>query len=131
MNVNDQTSPALIYDGDCPFCSSYVQLVRLRETLGTIELVNARGNDKIIKDLADRNMHLDDGMVLVMNGEYFHGAECVHRLALLGTGSNAFNRINKLMFERKWLAAILYPILRTCRNLSLKVLGIGKIDSAR
>ncbi|MGI9465251.1 MAG: thiol-disulfide oxidoreductase DCC family protein [Aestuariivirgaceae bacterium] len=131
MYDNDQTGPVLIYDGDCPFCSSYVQLVRLRETLGTIELVNARGSPEIVKDLADRNMHLDDGMVLVMNGEFYHGSDCVHHLALLGTSSNLFNRINKLIFERKWLAAILYPVLRACRNLSLKGLGIGKIDSAR
>ena len=33
---------SIVYDGDCPFCSRYVKLVRLREALGSVDLVNAR-----------------------------------------------------------------------------------------
>ncbi len=120
--------PRIIYDGDCPFCSSYVGLLRLRETFGEVELINARECQELVEELASRNMNLDDGMVLVLNGEYFHGSECIHRLALLATASNTFNRINKLIFERKRLAAVLYPILRAGRNLSLKILGIKKFQ---
>lgn len=119
--------PRIIYDGDCPFCSSYVGLLRLRETFGEVELINARESQELVEELAAQNMNLDDGMVLVLNGEYFHGSECIHRLALLATASNTFNRINRLIFERKGLAAILYPILRAGRNLSLKILGVKKI----
>ena len=32
----------LVYDGDCPFCSRYVQLLRIREAVGPLRLVNAR-----------------------------------------------------------------------------------------
>ncbi len=119
--------PRIIYDGDCPFCSSYVELLRLRETFGKVELINARECRELVEELAGQNMNLDDGMVLVLNGEYYHGSECIHRLALLATASNTFNRINRLIFERKGLAAVLYPILRAGRNLSLKILGVKKI----
>ena len=121
------TGPKIIYDGECPFCSSYVRLLRLRETFGNVELVNARENRELIAELACHNMDLDEGMVLVLNGEYFHGSECIHRLALLGTTSNIFNKINKAIFQRKMLAAALYPILRAGRNMTLKILGVKKI----
>lgn len=117
----------IIYDGDCPFCSSYVGLLRLRETFGEVELINARECQELVEELARHNMNLDEGMILVLNGEYFHGSECIHRLALMATASNTFNKINKLIFERKRLTAVLYPILRAGRNLSLKILGVKKI----
>jgi predicted DCC family thiol-disulfide oxidoreductase YuxK len=116
-----ESGPKLIYDGDCPFCASYVGLLRLRETFGVVAL-------ELVVELASRNMDLDEGMVLVLNGEYFHGSECVHRLALLASGSNTFNTINKWIFERKRVAAVLYPILRAGRNLSLRILGIRKMQ---
>ncbi len=122
-----ESGPRIIYDGDCPFCSSYVGLLRLRETFGEVELMNARECPELVVELARQKMDLDEGMVLVLNGEYFHGSECIHRLALLATASNTFNLVNKFIFERKRLAAILYPILRFGRNLSLKILGINKI----
>ncbi len=122
-----ETGPKIIYDGDCPFCSSYVGLLRLREVFGEVKLLNAREDPELVVELAHHNMNLDEGMVLVLNGEYFHGSECIHRLALLATASNSFNKMNKLIFERRRLAAVLYPILRAGRNLSLKILGIKKI----
>ena len=124
-----EIGPKIIYDGDCPFCSSYVRLLRLRETFGEVELINARECQEPVEELARQGMDLDEGMILVLNGEYYHGSECIHRLALLATVSNTFNRMNKLIFEREKLAAVLYPILRAGRNLSLKILGVKKIHA--
>jgi predicted DCC family thiol-disulfide oxidoreductase YuxK len=123
-----EIGPKIIYDGDCPFCASYVGLLRLRETFGEVALMNARERPELVVELASHNMDLDEGMVLVLNGEYFHGSECVHRLALLASGSNIFNTINKWIFERKRVASVLYPVLRAGRNLSLRILGIRKIQ---
>ena len=38
----DQTDNWLLYDGECPFCSACVKLVRIRENVGKLRLVNAR-----------------------------------------------------------------------------------------
>ncbi len=32
----------IVYDGECPFCSRYVALQRLRESIGKVSMVNAR-----------------------------------------------------------------------------------------
>ena len=40
----------IIYDGQCPFCSRYVRLVRLRDSLGQVELVDARNGGPIVDE---------------------------------------------------------------------------------
>ena len=40
-----------IYDGDCPFCSKYVRLIQLKNTVGDVELINARSNTSLTEKL--------------------------------------------------------------------------------
>jgi predicted DCC family thiol-disulfide oxidoreductase YuxK len=119
--------PTIIYDGDCPFCSRYVALLRLRKSLGSVKLVNARDGGTLVDAVRGLDIDLDQGMVLVMNGEVFHGAECLHRLALLTTSSGAFNRLNAWMFRSRAASQLLYPALRAGRNAALALLGRQKI----
>ena len=39
----------VVYDGECPFCSSYVKLLRLREAAGSIVLLNAREDHPVVR----------------------------------------------------------------------------------
>jgi predicted DCC family thiol-disulfide oxidoreductase YuxK len=119
--------PTIIYDGDCPFCSRYVSLLRLRKSLGSVTLLNARDGGALVDAVRGLGLDLDEGMVLVMNGEIFHGAECLHRLALLTTSSGAFNRLNAWMFRSRAASQLLYPALRAGRNAALSLLGRQKI----
>ena len=54
----------IVYDGQCPFCSRYVQLLRLRESLGRVELVNARHRGPIVDEVVRAGLDLDEGMIL-------------------------------------------------------------------
>jgi predicted DCC family thiol-disulfide oxidoreductase YuxK len=126
--MNADTLPTtIVYDGDCPFCSRYVALVRLREAAGPVTLANARDGGPLVDDLRRRGYDLDQGMVLIYAGEIFYGAECMNRLALMSTRSTAFNRLHAAIFRRPALAAALYPALRAGRNLVLRLLGRRKI----
>lgn len=120
-------SATIIYDGDCPFCRNYVRLVRLRDSIGDVDLVNARDNLVLASELAAKGMDLDEGMVLILDGRAYHGAECVQRMALLSTPSGIFNRVNRFIFRRPRLARVLYPVLRAGRNATLAMLGVSKI----
>jgi predicted DCC family thiol-disulfide oxidoreductase YuxK len=113
----------LLYDGDCPFCSAYVSYVRLREAAGPVPLLNARSYPERVEEAKKQGLDLDAGMVLKLDGRYYHGADCVHALALLTTPSGFFNRINRVIFRSRTLSRVLYPIMRSGRNLTLKVLG--------
>ncbi|WP_299706077.1 DCC1-like thiol-disulfide oxidoreductase family protein [uncultured Tateyamaria sp.] len=118
----------IIYDGDCPFCSAYVKLVRLRETVGTIELINARSDDEVIDRINAAGLDLDRGMVVEMGGQLQHGDAAMTTLAMMTTQSGVFNRIMRLMFSRPAIACILYPPLVAGRALTLRLLGRRKIN---
>jgi predicted DCC family thiol-disulfide oxidoreductase YuxK len=117
----------LVYDGECPFCSRYVALVRLREALGPVRLVNAREGGSEVQGLVDAGYDLDEGMVLIWQDRVYHGNACIHMLALLSTPSGAFNRLNAALFRSERASRLLYPVLRTGRNATLRLLGRRKM----
>ena len=113
---------AVVYDGQCPACSAYVRLLRLREAAGPVQMVDARAGGAWVERARAAGLSLDDGMAMHYGGRWYHGADCVHMLALLGSASGAFNRANAAIFRRPRLARALYPVLRAGRNLLLKLL---------
>ena len=118
----------LLYDGECPFCSRYVRHVRLREAIGPIMLANAREHAALLEEVRRLGFDVDTGMVLKLDGNYYHGADCIHALALLTTPSGWFNRLNSLVFKSSTAARVLYPVLRTGRNLTLRLLGRARLQ---
>lgn len=119
----------IVYDGECPFCDNYCKLVRIKDTAGHVELVDARENTQIMKEITALGMDIDDGMVVKMNGQIYYGAEAIHVLSLISSRSGFFNRLNYHISKSKKLSQILYPILRDCRNLALWMLGKSRIDN--
>jgi predicted DCC family thiol-disulfide oxidoreductase YuxK len=118
----------LLYDGECPFCSRYVRHVRLRDAVGQITLANAREHAALVEEVQRLGFTVDTGMVLKLDGNYYHGADCIHALALLTTPSGWFNRINSLVFRSPTISRVLYPVLRTGRNLTLRLLGRSRLQ---
>lgn len=127
MSHADSRPRFIVYDGDCPFCSRYVKLLRLRESLGSFELIDARTGHPVALELASRGFDLDEGMALIDGESVYFGDECVNRLALMSTPVGAFNRINAAIFRSPRLSALLYPTLRAGRNATLHLLGRRKI----
>jgi predicted DCC family thiol-disulfide oxidoreductase YuxK len=123
----DAADLTIVYDGDCPFCSRYVRLLRLRESAGSVALVNARDGGPAVDRLLRAGYDLNQGMVAEMAGRVYQGADCIHFLALMSTGSGLFNHVNAVVFRHPRLAAVLYPVLRCGRNLALALLGRGKL----
>ena len=113
----------VVYDGDCPFCSQYLGLLQLHETLGPVDLVNARDGGPLVNDIYRCGFDLNEGMVLVLNGVFYHGPDCIHRLALLSTPINSFNRLNRWLFASPNASRVLYPLLRAGRNIVLVFLN--------
>lgn len=118
---------SLVYDGECPFCSSYVQLVRFRSAAGTVHLVNAREGGPLVREVLDAGFDLDEGMVLKVGDQIYHGADCIHALSLMSSESGLFNKLNAWVFRSPGRARFLYPILRAGRNAALRLLGRNKI----
>jgi len=68
-------------------------------------------------------------MVVKVGDEIYYGSDAIHVLALMGTNKGLFNKLAYLAFRSKTASRILYPILRACRNLLLKLLGKTKINN--
>ncbi len=120
----------IVYDGDCPFCARYVKMVRLRDALGPVRLINAReSDDPQVLRVIDAGFDLNDGMAMIDGTGIWHGADVVHRMALMTTPAGVFNRVNALIFRSPTLTRFLYPILRFGRNATLKLMGRRPISS--
>jgi predicted DCC family thiol-disulfide oxidoreductase YuxK len=120
----------LVYDGDCPFCSAYVRYVKVRDSVGTLHLVNARNGGAVVQEIRDANLDLNQGMVLKLGNRLYHGADCIHVLACLSSPSTLFNRANAAIFRSRSLSCWLYPVLRAGRNAVLRILGRRKIEKS-
>jgi predicted DCC family thiol-disulfide oxidoreductase YuxK len=121
--ASSASGAVVIYDGDCPFCSAYVRMARLREAVGPVRLVDAREGGPEVAAARAAGYDLDAGMLLDYAGRRYHGADCVHMLALLSSRSGAMNRLAAAAFRDPRAARLLYPALRAGRNLALRLLG--------
>ncbi len=119
----------LVYDKQCPVCDNYCRLVHIRETVGDLKLVDARGSSTVMDEITTRKLDIDQGMVLKMGERLYYGSDAIHALALISSRSGIFNRFNYWLFKSRTLSRIFYPVLRFFRNLLLKLLGKTKINN--
>lgn len=120
----------IFYDGQCPFCARYVALLRLRQAVGPVGLVDLREDTAARTELEAAGMVLDQGMVIDLEGHRLHGADAVHALALLSSPSGLVNSLNARLFASEWLTRLIYPLMRAGRNATLLLLGRQPLAAA-
>jgi hypothetical protein len=111
-------------------CSAYCRALAIRQLDSRFEIVNARQHHPILEVINEMGLNMDEGFVLKIGNDYFHGADAIHRLALISTGVGLFNRLNYHIFRSAYLSGTLYPLLRTGRNIVLRLLGRKKLVQA-
>lgn len=121
---------SIIYDGHCPFCSSYVRLYRIRESGRRVNLIDGRSRHPLVDEVRQRKLDLDEGMVVKLGDQMYHGAAALNVLAILGSDRTLFNGMNRALFQRPRLAAWLYPLLAWGRLITLRCLGRKLIDGS-
>ena len=119
----------LVYDGECPACDNYVGMVRLRQSVGELVLVDAREDSTVMREITAAGLDIDEGMVLKTDNQLYYGSDAIHALALMSSRSGVFNRLNYWVFRSPQVARALYPLLRTGRGLLLKLLRKTRINN--
>ncbi len=120
-------SALIVYDGECIYCQNYVRLVRLRASVGAVELLDARSGDPRVADFQRRGYDLNEGMLFVYNGVVHHGSNAIHALALLSDTTGFLGRLNRMVFGSRQLSALAYPVLKLGRRATLALRGRGLI----
>lgn len=118
----------VIYDGECPFCSRYVDFLNIQKTFGEVELIDARERKDIQALMKKIGIDLDEGMVVYYKEEWHHGAMAMRLLALANNNTSKLSRAHNQYFKSTRLAKLTYPILRFFRNLILRILSRKKIN---
>ena len=117
----------VVYDGECPFCSAYVKVLRLQALADKVELIDARGTHPLLAEIREQGFDLNQGMVVKIGDRIAHGDAAMTELALLTGSIGCFNRFHYWVFSDSRRAATLYPILRAGRNAALRMLGRNQI----
>jgi predicted DCC family thiol-disulfide oxidoreductase YuxK len=113
----------IFYDGDCIYCKKYAELVRLRESLGMVKLVNLRDDPEAVKILRGAGFEPNEGMAFV-TGEALHwGSDAVLALALLSRSTGVVNSVQKTIFRNKFMSKTIYPVLKLGRSVTLRLRG--------
>ena len=120
---------SVLYDRQCPVCESYCRLSERAKAPAEIRLVDARDSGELLEQVTAAGLDIDQGMVVEADGELYYGADAIHWLAVNGRRSGWFNQLAALLFGTPARARLLYPLMRTSRNLLLKLLRRTKINN--
>ena len=119
------TDLIFIYDGECPFCNQFAELLELRSKINNISILDGRKNPKIISSLLKKGYDIDKGAILLKGDEIFHGAKAIHTIC--SQISNPSGRLLKLLsniFKSDKRTDLLFPFLLNARRFALISKGI-------
>ena len=115
-----------IYDGECPFCNHFSELIELRSNLKDIKLLDGRKNLEIIREMLSKGYDLDKGAILIKNERIFHGYEAINTICKqIKDPSDNLLKVLSITFRSKRRTKILFPLLVTARRFALIAKGVS------
>src|SRR5689334_1754930 len=123
QDMDDSGRLLVVYDGDCPLCANFVTLYSVRKNAGKLELINAREQPALVRELRSKGMEINESMIVTWRGHHYFGAEAMHLLSILGNDSGLIGLLNRLLFRYRTIARVAYPLLAAGRRVLLALLG--------
>ena len=121
----DKSTLIFIYDGQCPFCDHFAQLLELKSKIKNISILDGRKNPELIKDLLKKGYDLDRGAILLKDKEILHGASAINTICkLINQPSSKLLTILSTTFKSSKRTKFIFPLLVTARRLALISKGI-------
>ncbi len=115
-----------IYDGECPFCNHFAELLELKSNIKNISILDARKNLTIINSLLDKGYDIDKGAILLIDDDIFHGAEAINNIC-----NKIYNPSGKLLkllsniFKSNNRTKLFFPFLVRARRFALISKGVS------
>ena len=120
------TNLTFIYDGECPFCNQFAELLELKSKIKSISILDARKNQIMIKSLLSKGYDIDKGAILLKGDKIFHGAEAINTIC--NQINNPSDRLLKLLvniFKSNKRTKLLFPFLVRARRFALISKGVS------
>ena len=115
-----------IYDGECPFCNHFAELLELKSNLNGIEIRDGRKNLSYLKGLLKKGFDLDKGAILIKGEEILHGSEAINWIcSQIKDPSDKLLEIIRLLFSSKERTSLFFPLLIWSRRLLLILKGVS------
>tara|TARA_B100000424_G_scaffold266884_1_gene258735 strand:- start:150 stop:530 length:381 start_codon:yes stop_codon:yes gene_type:complete len=114
-----------IYDGECPFCNHFAELLEIKSKIKDISILDGRKNTKLISTLLQRGYDIDKGAILLKDNDIFHGAEAINYICKkIKNPSNSLLLILSSVFKSKKRTKLIFPLLIRARRFALLSRGI-------
>ena len=113
-----------IYDGDCPFCNHFAQLIELKSHIPSLKIIDGRSNLPLLSRLYKQGYDLNNGAILINNGNIRHGADAINWICSeISEPSDSLLEILRIIFISDKRTNLLFPFLLWGRRLLLTLKG--------
>ena len=112
-----ESNLVFIYDGQCPFCNQFAELLELKSNLPNIQVKNARENPSDLPENYDMDI---SGAILIHDNEMLCGSEAIHRVcSQIDEPSDSLLRFLSVVFSSSSRTNSIFPFLLIARRISL------------
>ena len=113
-----------IYDGECPFCNHFAQLLELKGSLPEFEIIDGRKNLALLSQLYIQGYDLNKGAILISNENIMHGADAINWICSeINEPNDSLLKVLQIIFTSSKRTNFLFPFLLWSRRLSLTLKG--------
>ena len=113
-----------IFDGECPFCNHFAQLLELKRCLPSLQIIDGRQNLQQLTQLYNQGYDINKGAILINNGRILHGAEAINWICSeLKEPNDSLLEILRIIFTSNKTTKFLFPFLLWGRRISLTFKG--------
>ena len=113
-----------IYDGECPFCNHFAQLIELKSCLPAFEILDGRKNLALLSQLYNQGYDLNKGAILISNENIMHGADAINWICSeIKEPSYSLLGLIQIIFTSNKRTNFLFPFLLWGRRISLTFKG--------
>ena len=117
---------SFIYDGECPFCNHFAELIEIKSKIKNIKILDGRNNPILIKSLLKKGFDLDKGAILLKDNQIFHGAEAINTICNeINNPSGTLLKLLSNIFKSNKRTNLLFPLLVRARRLALIAKGVS------
>ena len=117
---------SFIYDGECPFCNHFAELLEIKSKINNIKILDGRKNLTLIESLLEKGYDLDKGAILLKDENIYHGADAINTISKeINSPSSSLLLLLSKVFRSNKRTKLFFPLLIRARRFALISKGIS------